>query len=521
MRFTDCRSAQWENSNIMKKIMIFATLLTICCALRAAAVQIEVPSEIRLVEKYRGGVLLSAQMSHGPTPIIIMSGTHEDMGRQYGYLLAEQIAESAKSLLLDAVVPYGLDEQALRTMAAAVWANMLPFVPGEYQEEIKGVIAGAAEKGVTLDALDLAIPIVLTNISDMSDKKALLTGMSSALNLVRFAFTCSAFAAWGPRTVDGKLLSSRVLDWEPGTGIDRFKILAIYKPVDAQGNSLASYAVAGWAGFIGAVDGMNEYGVTLSEIGSGNRREKIAGMPWTLMFRQVLEHSQSLDDAVKIVQDSENTIGYIFLIGDGDAENFGAPAWSPGAAAIEENAEITAVIYADDPIDRDAVWIDNQGQPVLVDGKPVPYGTPLKHAVLRADVAMSPEIRKTQVADNGPGEEGSDGNPLAGGSYRRRHKSQFDALVALETGASYNNPYSGAPVFPAASGKRLLDPQTALELAASAAMPESCVITIVYAATDRAMYVSWENLENGKWTASFERPFMKVDLMDLIARNAH
>lgn len=504
----------------MKKIIKFTALLTICCALRAAAVQIETPSEIRLVERYQGGVLLSAQMSHGTTPIIIVSGTHEDMGRQYGYLLAEQIHESARTLLLDAVVPYGLDEQTLRTMASAVWANMLPFVPVEFMEEIKGIIAGAAEKGVILDEIDLAIPIVLTNISDMSDKKALLTGMSSAENLDRFGFTCSAFAAWGPRTIDGKLFSSRVLDWEPGTGIDRFKILAIYMPVDAQGNSLASYAVAGWAGFIGAVDGMNEYGITLSEIGSENKREKIAGLPWTLMFRQVLEHSQSLEHAVKIIQDSENTIGYIFLIGDGDAENFGAHAWSPGAAAIEENADLTAVIYADDPIDKNAVWIDNQGQPVLVDGKPVPYGTPLKHAVLRADVAMSPEIRKTQVADNGPGEQGSDGNPLAGGSYRHRHKSQFDALVALETGASYNNPYSGAPVFPAASGKRLIDPRTALELAASAAMPESSVITIVYAATDRAMYVSWENLKNGKWTASFERPFMKVDLMDLIARNA-
>ena len=504
----------------MKKIIVLAVLLVAACAARAGAVQIESPASLTQVGAYQGGVLLAADMSYGAVPVIILAGTHEAMGRQYGYLLAEQIRDNTKVLLLDVVLPYGIDEKLVRTLAGAVWADMRPFVPREFLDEMQGVIAGAAEKGVTIEELDLALPIMLANISDMNNKEALLTNLSSALNLDGLGFTCSAFAAWGPRTVDGKLISSRVLDWEPSTGIDRFKILAVYKPVDEQGEPLAAYMVAGWAGFIGAIDGMNEYGITLSEIGSENKREKIAGVPWTLMFRSVLERSQSLDHAVKIIQDSENTIGYNFVIGDGDAENYGTPEWAPGAAAIEENADLTAVIYADDPIDHNAVWIDNRGQAVLADGQPVPYGTPLKHAVLRADVAMSPDIRKTQAADNGPGEDGSDGNPLKGGSYRNRHKSQFDALTALETGAAYANPYTGAPVFPAAPGPRLVDPRTALELAASAAVPDSSVLTMVYAATDRTLYVSWEHLDNGQWTASFDRPYMQLNLMDLIARAA-
>lgn len=501
----------------MKRFIFLTVLFFVASAVRATAIEIEAPAGFTQVDSYRDGLLLNANMSYGKVPVIILSGTHEAMGRQYGYLLAEQIQANTKVLLLDVVLPYGINEALLQTMAAKVWADMLPFVPREFKDEIKGIIAGAAEKGVKIDELDLAIPIMLANISDMNNKEALLTSMSSALDLDRFGFTCSAFAAWGPRTVDGKLISSRVLDWEAGTGIDRFKIVAVYKPLDSLGNPLAAYAVAGWAGFIGAIDGLNEYGITLSEIGSENKREKIAGMPWTLMFRRILEQSKSLDDAVNIVQDAENTIGYNFVIGDGDAENYGTPAWSPGAAAIEENADHTSVIYADDPIDQNAVWIDNQGNPVLSDGRPVPYGTPLKNAVLRADVAMCPDIRKTQAADNGPGEDGSDGNPLSGGSYRNRHKSQFDALTALETGAAYANPYTGAPVFPASEGERLIDPQTALELAASAAVPDSSVLTMVYAATDRVLYVSWENLDNGEWTASFNRPYMKLNLTDLFS----
>lgn len=502
----------------MKRVLCATLLFIVAACVPAQAIQVEEPSGYRVIETFEGGTLLAADMSYGPVQIVQLSGTHYDMGRQYGYLLAEQIKDSTAAMLINVVMPYGLDTNLVKTLAAQVWGDMKPFVPREYLEEIKGIIDGAAQKGVSLNELTLALPIMVTNISDMNDKESLLKTESGRPWLHGLAFTCSAFAAWGHRTVDGKMISTRVLDWEAGTGIDKYKILVVYKPVGKNGERLATYMAAGWIGFIGAIDGMNEYGITLSEIGSENKQEKIAGMPWTLMFRQVLENARSLDDAVGVIQAAENTIGYNFVVGDGDAENYGKPGWAPGGAAVEENARHTSVIYANDPIDINAVWIDRDGNPVLVDGAPVPYGTPLENAVLRADVAMSPDIRKTQAADNGPGEDGSDGNPLTGGSYRNRHKAQYDALLALENGGAYANPYTGEPVFDAAPGARLVDPMAALHIAKSAAVPDSSVLTIVYAATDLDMYVSWENLTGDVWTPSFDLPYMKVNLAALANR---
>lgn len=490
----------------------------LCLPLIVSAIEIEEPVQYVTKDSFEAGYLETAEMSYGPVQIVHLSGTHYDMGRQYGYLLADQIKDSSEVMMLSVVLPSGVDKNLIKALAAQVWGKMKDYVPLEYIEEMRGIIDGAALKGVKLKELDIAMPIMIANISDMNNKESLL--MTSALSdaLDDMAYTCSAFAAWGDRTEGGKLISSRALDWEARTGIDAYKVLTVYKPVDADGNVKAAYAVAGWIGFIGAIDGMNQYGITLSEIGSENKKEKLDGMPWTIMFRHVLENSKSLEDAVKIVQDAENTIGYNFVVGDGDAENYGTPAWNPSAAAIEENAETTTVIYQDDPVDREAVWISATGEAVIVDGKKVPYGTPLKNAVLRADVAMCPVIRKTQAADNGPGEPDSDGNPLVGGSYKKRHISQYNALKALENGGAYSNPYTGEPVFAEAEGKRLVTPETALEIMKSAAVPDSSVLTIAYAATDLDMYVSWEKMEGDKWTPSFEIPYMKVNVGALIEK---
>ena len=480
-------------------------------------VEIEAPGKSSVIAEAGGGRLLFIETSYGGVHVAHLKGTHTEMGRQYGALLGPQIAVITKAMDLGMVVNGEHSREDLDNLVAKVWAMMSPHVPDAFKDEIKGIVDGAGAAGVELSELDLIAPLLIANISDMNDKGVLLGEKSSLRPLLDdLAYTCSAFAAWGERTVDGKLFSTRVLDWKPGTGTDRFKLITVYEPVDGNGNKRNTYMTVGYIGFIGANNGMNEKGVTVSEIGSENLVEKLDGMPWTLMFRTVLEESDSLEDAVKIVRDAENTIGYIFLIGDGDAENYGTPEWTPRAASIEENGNFTAVMYDDDPVDRAAVWIDSDGNAVMVDEEPLHYGTPLKQAVLRADTAMYPQIRKTQTSGNGPGREGKNGNPLESGSYRDRHRSQYDALMALETGAAFNNPYTGEPVFAVTDKKRLIGPGNALEIASAAAMPSQCVLAITYAATDLDFYVSWESTADDKWQPAFKMPYLKLNLKELV-----
>jgi len=495
--------------------LLITVVLLLSSAVATFGIEIESPGKSTELAKNGNGRLLLVETSYGGIHVVILKGTHFEMGKQYGALLGRPISEITKAMGLEMVIGGEHSKEDMENLVMKVWGMMSPHVPNAFKEEIKGIVNGARESGVEITELDLIEPLIIANISDMNDKDSLLKEKSSLRPLLEeLAYTCSAFAAWGDRTVDGKLFSSRVLDWKPGTGMDRFKLITVYMPVDGSGNKLNSYMTAGYTGFIGANNGMNEKGITVSEIGSENEVEKLDGMPWTLMFRKVLEESDSLDNAVKIVQAAENTIGYNFVIGDGDVENFGTENWNPGAVAIEENGTYTSVIYDDDPVDHDAVWIDSAGEKVLVDGEPVHYGTPLKQAVLRADMAMSPDIRKTQTSANGPGNmEG--GNPLESGSYRDRHRSQYNALIALETGGAFNNPYTGEIVFAATGEKRLLGPETALEIVSAAAMPSQCVLAITYAATDLDFYVSWENTSDAVWQPAFKMPVLKLNLKEL------
>lgn len=498
---------------------LITAIMLVLAAADSFAVEIESPGKINELATSGRGRLLTVETSYGGVSVVVLKGTHYEMGKQYGVLLGRQIAVISKATDLGMVMRGEHSKEDMKILVTKLWEMMSPHVSETFKEEIKGVVEGARQSGVEISELDLIAPLVIANISDMNNIGSLTTGNSSLRPLLRdFAYTCSAFAAWGDRTFGGKLFSSRVLDWKPRTGSDRFKLITVYEPEDDSGKKLNTYMTAGFAGFIGATNGMNEKGITLSEIGSENVVEKLDGMPWTLMFRKVLEESDSLGDAVKIIQDAENTIGYNFVIGDGDAENYGTDKWSPAAAAIEENGAFTAVIYDDDPVDHDAVWIDSDGENVLVEGSPVHYGTPLKHAVFRADTAMSPDIRKTQTAARGPGKGGTGVNPLESASYLKRHRSQYDALVALSTGGAFDNPYTGEPVFIATGDKRLIGPEAALEIASAAAMPSQCVLAVIYAATDLDFYVAWENTAGKEWQPAFKMPYLKLNLDELVLK---
>ena len=504
----------------LKYCIVLVSAIFLSAMSAALGVEIERPGKIDVVAESGAGRLLHVETSFGGVDIAHLKGTHYEMGRQYGALLGQRIAVISKFADLGMVMDGEHSKEEMSQLVEKIWGMMSPHVPEWLKEEIEGVVAGAREAGAEVSELDLITPLVISNISDMNNKDSLLGEKTSLRPMLdELAYTCSAFAAWGARTEDGKLFSSRVLDWKPGTGTDKFKLVTLYEPVDGSGKKLNAYMTAGYAGFIGATNGMNDKGITVSEIGSENTVEKVDGLPWTLMFRQILEESGSLEDAVKIVREAENTIGYIFVIGDGDAENHGTGAWNPRAAQIEENGKYTAVMYDDDPVDRDAVWIDSSGNKVLKDGAPVHYGTPLKQAVLRADVAMSPEIRKSQTADRGPGNPDGGGNPVEGGSYRDRHKSQYDAFTALETGGAFSNPYTGGPVFAATGEARLIDAKTAIEIASAAAMPSQNVLSIVYAATDLDFYVAWESTAGADWRPAFTMPFLKLGMKELAGRD--
>jgi len=69
---------------------------------------------------------------------------------------------------------------------------------------------------------------------------------------------CSFMATWGTKTVGGKLYTMRNLDWEANTGINKNKMIIVWKIKDT-----IPHATIGYPGIIGALTGMSKAGLTV------------------------------------------------------------------------------------------------------------------------------------------------------------------------------------------------------------------------------------------------------------------
>lgn len=81
------------------------------------------------------------------------------------------------------------------------------------------------------------------------------------------SFKCSFMAAWGSRTKGGQLYTMRNLDWEQNSGINKNKIIFVWK---AKGT--IPHATIGFPGTIGALTGMSQAGLTVHEAGLGSMK---------------------------------------------------------------------------------------------------------------------------------------------------------------------------------------------------------------------------------------------------------
>lgn len=473
-------------------------------------------SRIRAVH---GGFLEVYSSRLGELPVAHVSGTPEQMGRQYGALVGDMIQRSAerfKNLFVDQALSEGL----LYRILDNAWTHLERHTPVRYLREMAAVAEGACEAGFDVSVEDLQRITTLTNFDlyKREERMAEFLGEGDAPTLAQYRapqpMSCTMFAVWGTRTVDGKMFAHRDLDWVSQTGMHEDRLVTVYRPEGGH-----AFVTMAYAGVIGPLAGMNEKGICFSEVGAFSMREELDGTPWTLLARRVLEESACFEDAVAIVQDAKHTIGYNYLVAHGDPARFGRDTFAPNAAAFETNFECCETFYEDDPKEHDARWVDD-------DGHAIHYGLPLREAIMRGDMAFGERTRALQAADNGPGDPANDGNPVKpvfGNTYLDCHKPMHDMIRAYETGAEYVFPLRGAKVIDAGAPRKI-GHEEALTIAATVAHNEEklCdndwdVMSVVYAPTDLEFWVGYESCdEHGRWKNAPDSGYWHFDLMALI-----
>ena len=297
---------------------VLALLLTVSGLIYAREVEIIESPEVTLLDEEGAGKLYRV----GEHLVLVMEGTHEEMGYQHGRLLASHV----NNILTKGYTPKALwDRGYSRDYVTAQSERMEKFFPDEIKEEMRGLVRGLHDAGYE----DLTYEDVRTGITQAEILHFPPDGPPA----------CSNFACWGKWTTDGRLLHGRNLDWNiEGDAQDDHAIL-IWRPKDG-----IPFMMVGWAGGVGSVSGMNSKGITIGEMTLPSPDATFDGLPLFLQMRLVLEQTDNLDDAVAFFEACPRTTGWLFIIGDGKI---------PDGRALETDAKYCTVFAPMDPKETD------------------------------------------------------------------------------------------------------------------------------------------------------------------------
>ena len=206
---------------------LIAALVTLCILSgTAAAFSLpQVPSlsrtaamtDLTPVASFEGGQRYQA----GDYPVIILTGSYRQMGRQYGGLMKTELSEEY-TFILDTLTKRGYKQEEIRQIG---WD-----IPAYYPQRVKEIFSGMSEtSGLTPD--DIAVIYYGAIFQLMATPPV--------------PASCSYLAAWGNYTTDGSVVASR--NWDLDDAVlpyTKWYVLAVYRPTDGS-NGVATWSPAG------------------------------------------------------------------------------------------------------------------------------------------------------------------------------------------------------------------------------------------------------------------------------------
>jgi hypothetical protein len=254
-----------------------------------------------------------------------IEGAPYERGYQYGYLIAEEMAEYINKL----GVQQNKDnpEKGWSDLRYIADAYMLRKYENEYITEMKGIADGANKAGIKLfkRKFDLVDIVTMNSAIDidysrdaMHTTPNVLSGQSflkseDELDIPNRLHKCSSFLANGSSTTDGRILFGQIFMWGGYTGAHWNVICDI---VPEEGNRLVYQTYPGGI-HSGADFYMNSAGIMIGETTVGQTPFNPDGSPQSNRIRKAAQYANSIDDVVKILTTNNNGM-YTndWLIGD-------------------------------------------------------------------------------------------------------------------------------------------------------------------------------------------------------------
>jgi hypothetical protein len=205
-----------------------------------------------------------------PVPIVVLHGDSDQLGEQHGQQLASSI-----HLLHEKYLTVFIKNQTQRFLAVAAAKLFENQLSPEHQLEV-----AALAKGTGIDESETMLGQCFLDLSRMA--------------------ACSTVTLPSSASSDHVARFGRNLDfWSLGVA-DKYTTLFIVRPDDGR----YAFASVGWPGLIGVLSGMNEHGLSLANMEVARQPRLPQAMPYTLLYRTVLERCRTVDEAVKLLQNT-------------------------------------------------------------------------------------------------------------------------------------------------------------------------------------------------------------------------
>lgn len=140
---------------------------------------------------------------------------------------------------------------------------------------------------------------------------------------------CTSFSAWGGESEDSSLIVGRNFDFYVGDAFAQNKIVAFFSP-----DSGNKFMTVTWPGFIGAVSGMNEHGLTVTLNAAASNPPLATKTPIALLAREILQYASNIDEAYAIAQKRETFVSETIMIGSAQDGRTALIEKSPAKTAL-------------------------------------------------------------------------------------------------------------------------------------------------------------------------------------------
>lgn len=237
-----------------------------------------------------------------------LEGSAFERGFQHGKRLGPLIPDSISRVRLWGTNALGRKWDYLREVAEKLYE---PKVSAECGEELRGIVAGADEAGVSLDYLDL---LALNGYEDSMNYHYFLRKQTKPESRPVRVGGCSAFVATGSKTRDGHVVMAHTTWWPYLLG-SNWNILLHIKPT--RGNEVLMQSVPGFI-FSGSDWYMNSAGLTVCETTiTGVYTFRPEGTPTFVRAREAMQNTGDIDSWSRaMLEDNNGGLANSWLIGD-------------------------------------------------------------------------------------------------------------------------------------------------------------------------------------------------------------